>query len=97
MEQEGTEPQVLAVAGCLFEVSFVEREGAPWIWVGDQPEVTPMGEAVRGGRRYFRFRAEAPAAVAGSVSLRFRSMTEARGMTVRMVVVPVAPERQSEE
>jgi hypothetical protein len=97
MEQEGTDPQVLAVAGCLFEVSFVERDGAPWTWVGGQPDVSPMGEAVRGDRRYFRFRAEAPAAAAGSVSLRFRSMTEARGMTVRMVVVPVAPERQGDE
>jgi hypothetical protein len=97
MDQEGTEPQVLAVAGCLFEVSFVEREGGQWTWVGDQPEVSPMGEAVRGDRRHFRFRAEAPAAAAGSVSLRFRSMTEARGMTMRMVVVPVAPERQGDE
>ncbi len=97
MEQQGVEPQVLAVAGCLFEVSFPERDGASWAWAGDQSEVTPVGESVRGDRRYFRFRAEAAAAAAGSVGLRFRSLTEERGMTVRMVVVPVAPERQSPE
>jgi len=97
MEQQGAEPQVLAVAGCLFEVSFPERDVGSWAWVGDQPEVTALGESVRGDRRHFRFRAEAAAAAAGSVGLRFRSLTEERGVTVRMVVVPVAPENQSPE
>lgn len=88
------EPEVLVVAGCLFEVSMLERQGSEWGWDGNQPEVTAMGEDVRGGRRHFRFRAEAAAGDAGTVALRFRSMTEARGMTVRMVTVRVAPERQ---
>jgi hypothetical protein len=92
MAQDGSEPEVLAVAGCLFEVSFPESDGASWGWAGNQPEVTAMGESVRDGRRYFRFRAEAAAAAAGSVGLRFRSETEQRGTTVRMVVVAVAPE-----
>ena len=94
MEQAESEPQVLVVAGCLFEVSFPEVEGASWSWAGDQPEVTAVGESVRADRRYFRFRAEEAAASAGSVALRFRGETEQRGMTMRMVVVAVVPERQ---
>lgn len=97
MAQEGSEPRVLVVAGCLFEVAFPEGQGTAWSWEGGQSEVTALGESVRDGHRYFRFRAEDAAAEAGSVSLRFRSKTEARGMTVRMVVVLVAPERQPHE
>ena len=97
MEQEASEPHVLAVAGCLFEVSLPERQGATWAWSGHQPEVTALGESVRGERRHFRFRAEPAAAGAGSVALRFRTVTEERGMTTRMVVVRVAPERQPDE
>jgi hypothetical protein len=97
MAQEASEPQVLVVAGCLFEVTFPEGQGPAWAWEGNQPEVTAAGEYVAEGRRHFRFRAEEPAAAAGSVSLRFRSLTEERGMTVRMVVVLVAPERQPPE
>jgi hypothetical protein len=48
---------------------------------------------VRGRRRHFRFRAEAGAATAGSVSLRFRTETAKRGMSIRVVEVPVAPEQ----
>ena len=116
MAQEESEPQVLVVAGCLFDVTFPEGEGPAWAWEGNQPEVTAVGESVRDGRRHFRFRAEEAAAAAGAVSLRFRSLTEQRGttgpggrseqaltrpplgkgglVTVRMVVVLVAPERQ---
>lgn len=97
MAQEDSEPHVLVVAGCLFEVTFPEGQGPAWAWEGDQSEVTAVGEFVRDGRRHFRFRAEDSAAAAGSVSLRFRSLTEERGMTVRMVVVLVAPERQPPE
>ena len=96
MEQDESEPEVLVVAGCLFEVAFPEAGGPAWAWEGDQPEVTALGESVRAGRRHFRFRAEAAAADAGRVGLRFRSETEERGMTVRMVVVPVVPERLPE-
>ncbi len=97
MEQEGSEPQVLVVAGCLFEVAFPEGHGPAWAWEGDRPEVTALGESVRDGRRHFRFRAEDAAAAAGGVNLRFRSVSEERGMTVRMVGVLVAPERQPDE
>ena len=93
MEDEASEPEVLVVAGCLFEVSLPDGQGPAWSWEGDRPEVTAKGETVRDGRRHFRFRAEEAAATAGSVALRFRSETEERGMTVRMVVVHVAPER----
>ncbi len=48
---------------------------------------------MRGHRRHFRFRAEAEAAVAGRVSLRFRTETAKRGMSIRVVEVPVAPEQ----
>jgi hypothetical protein len=97
MEEDESEAQVLVVAGCLFDVSLPEDPHASWGWEGNQPEVTAAGEWVREGRRHFRFRAEEAAAAAGSVALRFRSLNEQRGMTVRMVVVGVAPERQSGE
>ena len=97
MAQEESEPQVLVVAGCLFEVTFPDGQGPAWAWEGNQPEVTAVGEFVRHGRRHFRFRAEDAAAAAGGVSLRFRSLTEERGMTVRVVVVLVAPERHPHE
>ena len=87
---------MLVVAGCLFEVTFPEGGGPSWSWEGDQPEVTALAEFVRAGRRHFRFRAEAAGADAGSVGLRFRSQSEERGTTVRMVVVPVVPERLPE-
>ena len=93
MNDDESEPSVSVVAGCLFEVSLPEGQGPAWGWEGGQPEVTALGETVRDGRRHFRFRAEAAAAAAGSVALRFRGQTEKRGMTVRMVVVPVVPER----
>lgn len=94
MDLDTTEPELYAVAGCLFEVSLPEGEGASWSWSGGQPEVTHLGESARGGRRHFRFRAEAAGAEAGQVGLRFRALTEGRGMTVRVVVVPVAPEHE---
>lgn len=93
MQQDGAEPEILAVAGCLFEVSMPERDGASWGWAGGQPEVTFLGESVRGRRRHFRFRAEEAAATAGQVSIRFRSDTAERGMSMRAVVVLVAPEQ----
>jgi hypothetical protein len=93
MDDDSNEPALVAVAGCLFEVSLPERDGASWTVADPPPEVTLVGESVRGRRRHFRFRAEAGAAVAGSVSLRFRSASAERGMSLRAVVVPVAPEQ----
>jgi hypothetical protein len=94
MDEDSNEPALVAVAGCLFEVSLPERDGASWTLANPQPaEVTLVGESVRGHRRHFRFRAETGAAVAGMVSLRFRTETAKRGMSLRVVEVPVAPER----
>jgi len=93
MDPESNEPALVAVAGCLFEVSLPERDGASWTLA--EPgvgEATLLGESVRGDRRHFRFRAEAGAAVAGKVSLRFRTESAMRGMSLRVVEVPVAPE-----
>ncbi|MGI8984866.1 MAG: hypothetical protein ACR2HM_10095 [Acidimicrobiales bacterium] len=92
MGQQKNEPELHVVAGCLFEVSFPEREGVSWRWAGGQPEVTYLGESVRGARRHFRFRAEATAAGAGTVGLRFRTETEERGRLTRVMAVDVAPE-----
>jgi hypothetical protein len=94
MEDDSNEPTLAAVAGCLFEVSLPERDGAAWTLSDPQPEdVTLLGESVRGHRRHFRFRAEVGAAVAGSVLLRFRTESPERGMSLRAVEVPVAPEQ----
>ena len=94
MDEDSNESVLVAVAGCLFEVSLPERDGASWALADPQPEeATLIGESVRGDRRHFRFRAEAEAAVAGSVSLRFRTETATRGMSIRVVEVPVAPEQ----
>jgi hypothetical protein len=90
MENDANGPELHVVAGCLFEVSLPERHGMSWRWAEGQPEVTQVGESVRGGRRHFRFRAEA----AGAVSLRFRAETEERGMSTRMVAVSVSPEQE---
>ena len=94
MDEDSNEPALVAVAGCLFEVSLPERDGASWALADPQPEeVTLLGESVRGHRRHFRFRAEAGAAVAGRVALRFRTETATRGMSIRVVEVLVAPEQ----
>lgn len=94
MDQESNEPALVAVAGCLFEVSLPESDGVTWALAEPQAEeATLLGESVRGDRRHFRFRAEAGAAVAGSVSLRFRTESAKRGMSLRVVEVPVAPEQ----
>jgi hypothetical protein len=96
VDDERNKPAVVAVAGCLFEVSLPERDGAPWTLTAPRPEeATLVGESVRGDRRHFRLRAEAGAAVAGRVALRFRTETAERGMSIRVVEVPVAPERAS--
>lgn len=93
MDENSNEPALVVVAGCLFEVSLPERDGASWDLADPQPEeATLVDESVRGGRRHFRFRAEAGAAVAGSVSLRFRTESAKRGMSMRVVEVPVVPE-----
>ena len=97
MDDDSNEPMLVVVAGCLFEVSLPERDGASWSLADPQPEeVTLLGESVRGHRRHFRFRAEAGAAVAGSVSLRFRTESAERGMSLRAVEVLVAPEQAPE-
>ena len=94
MDGDSNEPALIAVAGCLFEVSMPEREGVSWALAEPQPEATMLAESVRADRRHFRFRAEAEAAVAGQVALRFRSETVERGTSIRVVVVPVAPEQE---
>jgi len=86
------EPKLWAVAGCLFEVSLPEREGASWHWDDPPPGVTLLDESVRGDQRHFRFRAEAESAEGGEVALRFRGRTAAGAVVVRSVVVGVAPE-----
>lgn len=94
MDEDSNEPALVVVAGCLFEVSLPERDGASWALADPQPEeVTLLGESLRGRRRHFRFRAEAEAAAAGRVALRFRTETATRGMSIRVVEVLVAPER----
>lgn len=94
MDPASNEPALLVVAGCLFEVSLPECDGVSWTLAepGGE-EATLLGETVRGDRRHFRFRAEAGAAVAGRVALRFRTESAQRGMSIRMVEVPVAPEQ----
>lgn len=96
MDEDSKEPLLTAVAGCLFEVSLPEAEGASWSLAEPAAEATLVSESVRGPRRHFRFRAEAAAADAGGVALRFRSETPARGMSLRIVEVPVAPEHEPE-
>ena len=97
MDEDSNEPALVVVAGCLFEVSLPERDGA-WALADPQPEeATLLGESVRGRRRHFRFRAEAAAADAGSVSLRFRTETAKRGMSIRVVEVLVAPEQAPDD
>ena len=93
MDEDSNEPALVVVAGCLFEVSLPERAGSTWHWADPPPGVSLLGESVRGDRRHFRFRAEAAAADAGSVSLRFRTETAKRGMSIRVVEVLVAPEQ----
>lgn len=95
MEAQPNEPVLVAVAGCLFEVSMPEREDVSWALAEPQVEATLVAESVRDDRRHFRFRAEAEAAVAGQVALRFRRETVERGTTIRVVVVPVAPEHDA--
>jgi hypothetical protein len=93
----GADPVVWAVAGCLFEVSVPEVGGTSWTWVNPRAEVTLVGESVRADGHHFRFRAEADAAVAGAVELRFRSHNAVRAVVMRVVVVHVAPELQAAE
>lgn len=89
LDREAVEPVLWAVAGCLFEVSLVERAGATWHWADPPPGVTLLGESVRGDQRHFRFRAEEE----GEVALRFRGRTAERGVVLRSVLVHVAPEQ----
>jgi hypothetical protein len=89
VELDRDQPVVWVVAGCLFEVSFAEGNGRSWAWDDDAgATATLLHESVRGDRRHFRFRAEA----AGEIALRFRARSEERGMSMRVVTVPVAPE-----
>jgi len=92
MGLDAGEPVLWAVAGCLFEVSLPEREGAAWHWADPPLGVTLVGESVRGDQRHFRFRAEADADVADVVTLRFRGRTAAGAVLLRSVTVGVAPE-----
>jgi hypothetical protein len=93
MSPNGIEPQVRVVAGCLFEVSLPESTEDPWVWANPRPEVTLLDQAVGDGVRRFRFRAEAAAADAGQVALRFRAANEVGAVVVRSVSVPFAPEK----
>jgi len=93
MRNDAGEPRLWAVAGCLFEVSLPEGEGASWRWADPPPGVTLLGESVRGDQRHFRFRAEAE----GEVSLRFRGRSAERAVVMRSVAVHVAPEQDPAE
>ena len=77
---DGVPPLVWVVAGCLFEVSLVDRD-APWRCAAPPPQVTLLAEGRRDGRRHMRFRAEAP----GEVELRFSSGALDRATVVRIV------------
>ncbi len=45
MDEDSNEPALVAVAGCLFEVSLPERDGASWALADPQPEdATLLGE-----------------------------------------------------
>lgn len=92
MRQDRNEPEIHVVAGCLFEVSLPERDGVSWRWAESEVGVTLLGESVRADRRHFRFRAEAEGDSADGVMLRFRTETEQRGVTTRMVAVSVVGE-----
>jgi hypothetical protein len=78
---EGLEPQVWAVAGCLFEVSLPADTGSPWRWMNPHPVVTLVAEGLRGRSSHLRFRAEA----AGDVELRFGHAGTERAVLVRIV------------
>jgi len=93
MRNDAVEPRLWAVAGCLFEVSLPEGEGASWRWADPPIGVTLLGESVRGDQRHFRFRAEAE----GEVSLRFRGQSAERAVIMRSVAVRVAPEQDPAE
>jgi len=92
VEGDESQPQVWAVAGCLFEVSVPEDGRATWEWDGAAAGMTLLSESVRGRRRHFRFRAEAEAVGAGEVPLRFRWHSAERGRVLRTIAVHVAPE-----
>lgn len=91
MGPEGVEPVVRVAAGCLFEVSLPEAT-APWLWANPRPEVSLLHHGMVDRLHVFRFRAEAAAAEAGQVSLRFRTENEVGAVVVRAVMVAVAPE-----
>lgn len=91
MGNDAVEPRLWAVAGCLFEVSLPEGDGASWRWADPPPGVTLVGESVRGGQRHFRFRADAGAE--GAVALRFRGRSAVAAVVMRSVAVHVAPEK----
>ena len=93
MGPDAGQPMVWAVAGCLFEVSLLERAGATWHWAEPPEGVTLLGESVRGDQRHFRFRAEAGSDAAGEVALRFRGRTAEGAVVLRSVVVRIAPEK----
>jgi hypothetical protein len=82
------EATLWVVAGCLFEVSLPVIGARPWRWTNAGREVSLLGEAVRHGRRHFRFRAESGGAEAGLVELRFRSDDGEHGLTVPVRVAP---------
>ena len=86
--QGESEPSVWVVAGCLFEVSLPTAPDGRWCHLVPVPEVTLLGDDVRGARHHFRFRAEASGAAAGSVSLRFRREPSGRQVQVQVLVAP---------
>jgi hypothetical protein len=87
MDEDSNEPALVAVAGCLFEVSLPGDESTPWRCDAGGPAMTLLADGRRHGRHHFRFRAEAAAAAAGEVELRFF-----RGPAERTVTVRVAAE-----
>jgi hypothetical protein len=89
---DSVEPEIWVVAGCLFEVSLPDGGACPWRWRNPSPDVTLLGEGIRGTARHFRFRAEASGAKAGTVQLRFGNTNDAGAVVVRAILVRVVPE-----
>lgn len=79
---------VWVVAGCLFEVSFRAGTSVRWSYPKPASGATLLSEDIRGDRHHFRFRAEAPGALAGAVRLWFRCEPSGRPVEVEVLIAP---------
>jgi len=82
------DPSVWVVAGCLFEVSLPAGASVRWRYAHSASEVKFLSEEIRGDRHHFRFRAEAPGALAGSASLQFRCDPPGRPVEMQVLIAP---------